>query len=146
MKVTGASFGIGRAVVVHTLEKGDRVVATLRKPDDISDLVAKYPDIAAAFGRAIEQFGCVDVVYNNAGYATVGEIEGTPDDVARALFEVNFWGSANVAREAVHVMRDINRPCGGRIIQASSGNGMQSRPGVGYGARSVWSHQGELLL
>ena len=88
------------------------------------------------FAQAIEKFGRIDIVYNNAGYAALGEIEGTTDDVARAMFEVNFWGSTNVAREAVRIFRDVNTPQGGRLIQASSGNGIQGRPAVGYyGAR-----------
>ena len=123
----------------------------MRKPAAISDLVAKYSenqllavkldvvcpsDITTVFAQAIEKFGRIDIVYNNAGYAALGEIEGTTDDVARAMFEVNFWGSTNVAREAVRIFRDVNIPQGGRLIQASSGNGIQGRPAVGYyGAR-----------
>jgi len=122
-------------------------VATLRKPSALSDLSAKYPasqllvvkldvtspaDIKAAFAKAIETFGRVDVVYNNAGYGSVGEIEGTPDDVARGVFEVNFWGSANVARETIRVFRDVNKPAGGRLLQASSMAGVSGMPGIGY--------------
>ena len=122
-------------------------MATLRKPEVLSDLVAKYPasqflvlkldvtspeDIKATFAKAVEIFGRIDVVYNNAGYGSLGEIEGTPDDVARGIFEVNFWGSTNVAREAVRVFRDVNKPCGGRLLQAASMAGAQGMPGIGY--------------
>ena len=131
----------------HLLARGEKVVATLRKPSALSDLSAKYPasqllvvkldvtspaDIKAAFAKAVETFGRVDVLYNNAGYGSVGEIEGTPDDVARGVFEVNFWGSTNVAREAIRVFRDVNKPAGGRLLQASSMAGASGMPGIGY--------------
>ena len=145
--MTGASSGLGRAVVEHVLEQGDSVVATLRKPQDVSDLMLKYPedqlfvvkldvvvpsDITAAFAKAIEKFSRVDVVYNNAGYASIGEVEGTPDGMARDMFEVNFWGSTNVAREAVRVFRDVNAPRGGRLLQVSSMVGLQPIVGLGF--------------
>ncbi|KAF8957838.1 NAD-P-binding protein [Flammula alnicola] len=155
--ITGASVGLGRATVEHVLEKGDKVVATLRKPSALSDLSAKYPasqllvvkldvtspsDIKAAFAKAIEVFGRVDVVHNNAGYGSLGEIEGTPDEVARGVFEVNFWGSTNVAREAIHVFRDVNKPSGGRLLQASSMAGAQGMPGIGYYSASKHAVEG----
>jgi len=147
LEVTGSSVGLGRSTVEHLLAQGDKVVATLRKPPALSDLSAKYPasqlivvkldvtspaEIKAAFAKAIETFGRVDVVYNNAGYGSLGEIEGTPDDVARGVFEVNFWGSTNVAREAVRIFRDVNKPSGGRLLQASSMSGSVGMPGIGY--------------
>ena len=147
LEVTGSSVGLGRGTVEHLLEQGEKVVATLRKPSAISDLSAKYPasqllvvkldvtspaDIKAAFAKAIETFGRVDAVYNNAGYGSLGEIEGTPDDVARGVFEVNFWGSTNVAREAIRVFRDVNKPSGGRLLQASSMAGFTGMAGIGY--------------
>jgi len=63
--------------------------------------VSKPQDITDAFAQAEIHFGRIDVVFNNAGYAIMGEVEGTPDDQARALFEVNFWGAVNVSKEAV---------------------------------------------
>ena len=131
----------------HILAKGDRVVATLRKPSALADLVPKHPaaqllvlkldvvlpaDITAAFAAALATFGRVDVVYNNAGLSAVAEVEGTPDGDARKMFEVNFFGAANVAREAVRVFRDENKPRGGRLLQASSIAGVQGMAGVGY--------------
>jgi len=155
--VTGSSVGLGRGTVEHLLEQGEKVVATLRKPSAVSDLSAKYPasqllvvkldvtslaDIKAAFAKAIETFGRVDVVYNNAGYGSLGEIEGTPDDVARGVFEVNFWGSTNVAREAIRVFREVNKPSGGRLIQASSMAGFTGMAGIGYYSASKHALEG----
>ncbi|KAI3599998.1 hypothetical protein WG66_008718 [Moniliophthora roreri] len=155
--VTGASVGLGRSVVEHVLSKGDIAVATLRKPQVLSELSSKYDssrllivkldvtkpeEIKEAFAQAISKFGRVDVVYSNAGYGSLAEIEGTPDDVARGLFEVNFWGAANLAREAVRVFRDVNKPAGGRFIQASSMAGASAMPGIGYYSASKYAVEG----
>ncbi|KAF5321568.1 hypothetical protein D9619_000094 [Psilocybe cf. subviscida] len=153
----GSSVGLGRAVVEHVLSQGSKVVATCRKTSDLDDLVAKYPasqlvvvrldvtiasEITAAFARAIEAFGRVDVVYNNAAFLTIAEIEGTTDEAARSIFEVNFWGAANVSREAVRVFRDVNSPPGGRLLQASSQGGVQAVPVVGYYCATKFALEG----
>ena len=85
------------------LAHGDKVVATLRKPEALESLQAKYPsdkllvtkldvtkpdEIESAFAKAKEAFGRVDVVFNNAGCGMIGEIESTTNDQARAMFEV----------------------------------------------------------
>ncbi|KAK7043903.1 hypothetical protein VNI00_008069 [Paramarasmius palmivorus] len=155
--VTGASVGLGLSVVEHVLAKGDIAVATLRKPEVLSELQSKYDssklllvkldvtkpeEIKAAFAEAIAKFGRVDVVYSNAGYGSCGEIEGTPDDIARGVFEVNFWGAANIAREAVRVFRDVNKPAGGRFLQASSMAGANAMPGIGYYSASKHAVEG----
>lgn len=133
--VTGSSTGYGRSMTELVLAKGDIAVATLRKPAMISDLAVQYgperllvlkldvvkaDEIISAFDAAVKAFGRVDVVFNNAGYAVVGEFEATSEQTARALFEVNFFGAANVTKEAVRVFPDVNRPQGGRLLQMSS--------------------------
>ncbi|OBZ73024.1 hypothetical protein A0H81_07099 [Grifola frondosa] len=146
--ITGASSGFGLEMTRLVLERGDIAVATLRKPEVLSDLVAQYPkdkllvlkvdvskhgDIINAFAKTREVFGRLDVVFNNAGYAVMGEVEGTPDDVARAMFEVNFWGAAHVSQEAVKFFREVNKPgVGGRLIQISSGTGVTGWPSTGF--------------
>ena len=69
--------------------------------------VTKQQDIIDAFQKAKEVFGRVDVVFNNAAYGVLAEVEGTPDDAARAVFDVDFWGAANVSREAVRFFREV---------------------------------------
>ena len=123
------------------MKQGHKVVATLRKPEMLSDLVCQYPstnlvvvkldvtkhaEISAAFAKAQEAFGRVDVVFNNAGQMTNGEIESVDDQDARAMFEINFWGASQVSREAVRFFRDVNQPQGGRLLQVSSGMGIKS--------------------
>ncbi|KAF8996905.1 NAD(P)-binding protein [Cyathus striatus] len=145
--VTGSSSGLGLAVVKYALSKGDIVVATLRKPEALRDLTSKYspsqllavkldvsnPDeIVSAFATAQEKFSRIDVVYNNAGYAVFSEVEAAPDKVVRDMFEVNFWGAANVSKEAVRFFRDVNKPSGGRLLQASSLVGVDGVPAGGH--------------
>ncbi|KAG2149064.1 uncharacterized protein EDB93DRAFT_1143443 [Suillus bovinus] len=126
----------------HALSQGDIVVATLRKPEVLSDLAARYSadrllllkvdvlkqeDIDEAFERTRSAFGRLDVVFVDAGYGVLMEVEGTPDDKAREVFETNFWGATNVGRAAV------NEPGKrGIILQVSSVTGYHASPGFGY--------------
>ncbi len=80
---------------------------------DAADAAAALSAIAAA----VERFGRLDVVVNNAGYANVGPIETIPDGDFRAQFETNFWGVYNVTRAAVPVLRELKS---GTIVQFSS--------------------------
>ena len=146
--VTGASTGFGRELAKLVLEKGDIAVATARRPEVLADLVAAYPadrlltlkldvtkqqDVLDAFAAAKAKFGRVDVVANNAGFGTFGEVESVPDADARAIFETNFWGAAWVSREAVRFFREVNPAgAGGRLLQFSSVCGFQGMPGTAY--------------
>ena len=91
-----------------------------------------------------EVFGRIDVVFNNARVGLVGEVEGTPEDVARKLFEVTFWGADRISREAVRFFREVNKPeVGGRLLNNSSMVGINAFPGMGYYSASK---HGELSL
>ncbi|KAF8996906.1 NAD(P)-binding protein [Cyathus striatus] len=155
--ITGASSGFGLSVINHVLSKGDIAVATLRKPEVLSDLSTRYTDsqllvlkldvtkedeIRSAFHAAETKFGRIDVVYNNAGYPILSELEGTPNNVARDMFEVNFWGASTISREAVRCFRDVNKPAGGCLLQASSGAGAFGVPGLGYYSASKFALEG----
>ncbi|KAI6030593.1 hypothetical protein F5J12DRAFT_299795 [Pisolithus orientalis] len=144
--ITGSSSGFGLASTELVLQRGDKVVATLRKPTVLADLVSKYPDtllllkldvtqpeeVKLTFATARERFGRIDVVLSNAGYGIVSEIEGTSEKNARGLFETNFWGASYVCREAVRFFREENQPVGGRLIQVSSVSGVASNPGSAW--------------
>lgn len=146
--VTGASSGFGLSMTRTILQSGDIAVATLRKPEVLHDLTKQYPSsqllvllldvqdreqIAAAFARVRATFGRLDIVFNNAGYGVLAEVEGTPEASARAMFETNFWGATNVSREAIRFFRDENgKGVGGKLIVNSSISGMYGFPSAGY--------------
>src|ERR1051325_11201654 len=108
--VTGSSSGFGRRLVEEILEKGERVVATARKPETVKDLEKKYPgralavkldvtkkpQIAAAVAKAVAAFGRIDVLVNNAGYGLVGAIEDVQDAEVKRIFDTNVFGLMNV--------------------------------------------------
>ena len=149
--VTGTSSGVGRAVAEVALEKGEIVVATARRLSSLDDLAERYTQerllvlsldvtqqdqVVLAFAEAKRAFGRVDVVFNNAGFGHVGELEATEEATARSVFEANFWGAASVAKEAVKCFRETNPPgAGGRLLQMSSYVGLAGVPGSAfYGA------------
>ncbi|KAH9924905.1 uncharacterized protein B0H18DRAFT_1010702 [Fomitopsis serialis] len=117
--VTGSSSGFGR-LVTET-----EVLSDLSSKYSSSQLltlkldVTKSDEVKQAFSAAHAHFGRVDVVFNNAGKLVLGPVEGTPDDMARDLFELNLWGAVNVTSAA---------PAGGRLIQNSSVCGSRGLP------------------
>ncbi|MEU4536213.1 oxidoreductase [Streptosporangium sp. NPDC023825] len=140
--ITGSSRGFGRELAVAALERGNRVVATARRPEQLDDLVRKYGDhvrtfaldvtdaeaARAAVRLAVDEFGGLDVVVNNAGYANSSPIEETPDEDFRAQFEANFFGVVNVTKAALPVLRGRRS---GHILQFSSiGGRVGGSPGL----------------
>ena len=141
--ITGASRGFGRRLTEAVLDSGDHVVATARRPEQLDDLVARYgPRIStaaldvtdpvaaqAAVAAAIDAFGRLDVVVNNAGYANSGPIEEMTEKDFREQFEANFFGVVNVTRAALPVLR---RQRSGTFVQFSSvGGRVGGTPGLG---------------
>ncbi|TDL15493.1 NAD(P)-binding protein [Rickenella mellea] len=155
--VTGASNGMGLSVTEYLLAKGDAVIAAVRKPESMKDHQAKYgkdkllvakvnvqsqEDIDAAFEEARKTFGRIDVVYNNAGYSAVGEVEAMPMVDAKDMFETNFFGATRVSLAAVKFFREVNKPSGGRLIQASSIFGLVPGGATGYYCASKYALEG----
>lgn len=146
--VTGTSTGLGKALVELVLAKGEIVVATARRTAPLDDLKAAYPasrllvlkldvskpaEITAAFAQAKDAFGRLDVVVNNAGWGTFGEVESVVDADARAMFDTNFWGAVDVSRAALAFFREVNAPgVGGRLVQISSCCGVVGLPGQAF--------------
>ena len=138
--ITGTSSGFGRAFAEHALAQGHRVVATARRVESLAALVAQAPDrvlgvaldvdvpgaAEAAVAAAVERFGRIDVVINNAGYGVVGALEETPDAELRAIFDTNFFGAMAVTRAALPVLRGQR---GGAIVNMSSLGGQLSFAG-----------------
>ncbi|HEY4884590.1 MAG TPA: oxidoreductase [Myxococcales bacterium] len=139
--ITGSSRGIGRELAKAVLAAGHRLVATARKPEDLSDLVAQHSDrvravaldvtdaaaARAAVAAATSAFGRLDVVVNNAGYANVNSIEDMALDDFRAQIETNFFGVVNVTRAALPVLRAQRD---GHFIQISSIGGRRASVGI----------------
>ncbi len=140
--VTGSSRGFGRALVEAALEAGDLVVATARRPGQLSDLTREHGqrvlplalDVTdagaadAAVSAAVERFGRLDVVVNNAGYANVAPIETGDEADFRTQFETNFWGVYHVSRAVIPRLRQQG---GGVIVQFSSvGGRVGGSPGI----------------
>jgi NAD(P)-dependent dehydrogenase (short-subunit alcohol dehydrogenase family) len=107
--VTGSSRGLGRHVVEAALEHGDRVLATARRPEVLEDLVAAHGDrlrtiahdvavpaqATAAVRAALDAFGRLDVVVNNAGYADLASVEDMSDQAFRDQIEAVFFGTVH---------------------------------------------------
>lgn len=152
--ITGSSRGFGRALATAALEGGDQVVATARRPEQLHDLVSGYGDrvravaldvtdtaaARAAVQTAIDQFGSLDVVVNNAGYANSSAIEETPDDDFRAQVETNLFGAVNVTKAALPFLRTQRS---GHFIQFSSiGGRVGGTPGLAAYQTAKWGLEG----
>jgi len=150
--ITGALSGFGRIMTELVLANGDNCVATSIDPTTLNDLVEKYgpsrllnlhvdvtkpEEITAAFSAAKEEFGGLDYILNNAGLGLSGITEVVPEATGRKLFEVNFWGSTSVSKEAVRFFREVNGPKrGGKLLVMSSAAGIGSSAFMGYYAAS----------
>jgi NAD(P)-dependent dehydrogenase (short-subunit alcohol dehydrogenase family) len=157
--ITGSSRGLGRSLAEAVLAHGDRLVATARKPEQLGDLVEKYreqvraialdvtrPEQArAAVATAVEAFGRLDIVVNNAGYANVGSIEELSEEDWHAQIETNLWGVINVTRAALPILR---KQRSGHFLQISSIGGRSGTAGLGPYQTSKWAIEGfsEVLL
>ncbi|WP_321470558.1 SDR family oxidoreductase [uncultured Paludibaculum sp.] len=151
--ITGASSGFGRELTGLLLQRGDRVAATVRKPDALADLAAQYGDriwiaildvtnsttVREAIDRAFAQLKRIDVVVSNAGYALFGAAEEVRDEQIERQLNTNLLGSIHVARAAIPHLR---RQGGGRIIQISSSVGQAAYPTMGVYAATKWGIEG----
>jgi NAD(P)-dependent dehydrogenase (short-subunit alcohol dehydrogenase family) len=138
--ITGTTSGFGRAIAEAALERGDSVVASARRTDALEDLgypgrvhpvrldVTDAADREAAVAAALDRFGRIDVLVNNAGRTQVGALEETTDEELRALFDLHFFGPAALTRLVLPAMREQG---GGAIVQMSSVGGQVTAPGFG---------------
>jgi NAD(P)-dependent dehydrogenase (short-subunit alcohol dehydrogenase family) len=138
--ITGTSSGFGRAITDAALAKGDRVLATARNTEPLADLaederahvfqfdVLDQGEREAAVAEAIDRFGRIDVLVNNAGRTQVGAVEETTDDELRSLFDLHFFAPAALTRAVLPQMR---KQGSGAIVQMSSVGGQVTAPGFG---------------
>lgn len=134
--ITGASTGIGKATAKHFQEKGWNVVATMRRPEAETELagermlvtrldVQDSASITAAVKAAIDTFGGIDVLLNNAGYGAVGPMEAASMEKIRRQFDVNFFGLIEVTKA---VLPHFRAKKAGRILNVSSVGGRVTMP------------------
>ena len=150
--VTGAARGIGLRIVEAALADGDAVVATSR---DVASLRERFAgndallpvaldvtderQAAAAVAAALDRFGRIDVLVNNAGFGLLGAVEEASASEVRRLYETNVFGLLNVTRAALPSMRERRR---GHVVNISSVGGYRSGAGFGVYCSTKFAVEG----
>ncbi|WGF90679.1 SDR family oxidoreductase [Marinivivus vitaminiproducens] len=151
--ITGTSSGFGRILTELALDRGDRVLATLRRTGALNDLLDRHGDrlsvttldltdsdaIAPTVDQAFERMGPIDVVVNNAGYGLFGAAEELSEAQIRHQIETNLIGSIEVIRAALPHLRAQK---GGRVLQVSSEGGQISYPNFSLYHATKWGIEG----
>ncbi|KAJ4484454.1 hypothetical protein C8R41DRAFT_921705 [Lentinula lateritia] len=152
--ITGTSSGLGKALTDLLLANGERVVATCRNPATHDELSTRYKDqllaykldvtkedeIKSAFAAGVKRFGRIDVVVNNAGIGLFGEIEAVPEEDARHIMELQYWGPVHVMKEAARIFREVNPAgAGGRLFNVSTVGGYRANPTLSYYSASKFA-------
>lgn len=142
--ITGCSSGIGKALAQYIASKpSHHLVATARNPSDLSYLpdnnarilklaldVTSPSAVSCAFKTATEQFGTLDVLVNNAGYALSGDTESATETESHEIMETNFFGTVRTTLATLPHMREGGR--GGLILNISSVAGVCAFPGHAF--------------
>ncbi len=151
--ITGCSTGFGRDLARAVLARGWFAVVTARDPAAVADIVAAHPDtavgaeldvtdsaqIVAVVAQAVQKFGRIDVLVNNAGYGYQAAIEEGVEAEIRAQFDTNVFGLFAVTRAVLPVMRAQKA---GHVINITSVAGFIGFPGSGYYAASKHAVEG----
>lgn len=141
--ITGCSTGFGKQLAKEVLQAGYKAVVTARNTNDVQDIISAYPntsiavkldvtnaaEIKEAVEKAIQSFGTIDVLVNNAGIGYFGAIEESEEEEVRRMFEINFFGLANMTNAVLPILRNQKS---GHIINIASIGGLVSFPGVGF--------------
>lgn len=139
--ITGSARGLGRALTEAVLEKGHQVAATARNTQQLNDLVTKYPGQVIALPldvtdtkaihdtveKAIQHFGKIDVLVNNAGFGIIGAAEAFTDEQVRSQLETNLYAPIEITRAVLPLMR---KQRSGHILQISSVGGRVGNAGL----------------
>ncbi|QDA60824.1 oxidoreductase [Hymenobacter jejuensis] len=156
--ITGASSGFGEALTQVLLEKGDRVVATFRKPEQAEEFtknakgngrgvvadVTNPAQVKTAVQEALDAFGHLDVVVNNAGYGSLGSIEEISEEETQRQFDVNVFGPLRVLRAVLPHLRERKT---GHILNITSVGGLigLAHAGIYNGSKFALEGIGEAL-
>lgn len=151
--ITGASTGFGRLLAEELLRRGERVIATARDASKVDDLVRQYPKNAFAFQldvtkpdaitsvarQAIDAYGQVDVLVNNAGYGLNGAIEEVAEDEFEPMLQTNVYGLIRTTRAFLPHFRERRS---GHILNFSSIGGLIGTAGWGFYNTSKFAVEG----
>ncbi|MFU9138088.1 oxidoreductase [Erwinia tasmaniensis] len=151
--ITGCSTGFGRELAKEVLKKGFNVVVTARDKAKVSDLVSGVEDRALAISldvtdsagieqavkAAVDKFGTIDVLVNNAGYGYQSSVEEGEEHEIRAQFDANVFGLFAMTRAVLPVLRKAKS---GHIINITSVAGQIGFPGSGYYSASKHAVEG----
>ena len=151
--ITGCSSGFGRALAAAVLVRGQRVVATARNADALSELAAQYPEtcralaldvtdasqVKAVVAQAAEAFERLDVVVNNAGYGLVGAFEELGTQQIARNFDTNFFGTLEVIRAALPILR---AQASGHIVNISAAAVISNYAGFSIYGATKWALEG----
>jgi NAD(P)-dependent dehydrogenase (short-subunit alcohol dehydrogenase family) len=151
--VTGGSRGFGRLWTEAALERGDRVAATARDATTLRPLgdrfgasflpleldVTNRDAVFACVRAAVDRFGSLDVVVNNAGYGHFGAVEELTEAEVREQMDTNFFGALWVTQAALPTMRAQRS---GQLLQVTSEGGVLAFPGIGAYHASKWALEG----
>jgi NAD(P)-dependent dehydrogenase (short-subunit alcohol dehydrogenase family) len=150
--ITGAGRGMGVDFARAALAAGHNVVATGRNPERVADAVGEHPNLLVTelditdaqsaeqtVAAAVERFGRIDVLVNNAGSFLAGFFEELTDDQVRSQIGTNLFGPMTVARAVLPVMR---KQRSGLVISISSGAGVSGGPSASAYAASKFALEG----
>ncbi len=149
--ITGCSTGIGKLAAKTFQANGWNVVATMRSPEKETELTAlddvlvtrldvtDEASIQEAIDAAVERFGAIDVLVNNAGYGAHALLEQMPDAVVRALYDTNVFGVMNTCRAVLPHMRKRKS---GTVINVTSMAGVIGLAAETAYCSSKWAVEG----
>ena len=149
--ITGASSGLGKAMAKLFQSKGWNVAATMRKPEDEKELseieniklykldVTNLDQIEEATKQAIEDFGKIDVVFNNAGYGLAGVLEAVDDEQITRQFNTNLLGVIRVTKSFLEHFRENKS---GLFINITSIGGLITFPMFSLYHATKWALEG----
>jgi NAD(P)-dependent dehydrogenase (short-subunit alcohol dehydrogenase family) len=148
--ITGASSGIGKVTAKFFQAKGWNVIATMRNPEKETELthlenvtllpldVTNFEQIRSTVAEAIS-LGKIDVVLNNAGYGTVGALEGTTDNEIEQIVNTNLVGVIRLTKEFIPHFRENKS---GVFITISSIGGLVAYPFFSLYHATKWAVEG----
>ena len=156
MLITGASQGIGRALAEAATRRGAKLVLVARSEDRLHHLAAELRAGGAAveavvadvtnpadrqrmLQAAVDRFGGLDILINNAGIGATGHFAEASEERLRKIMEVNFFALAETIRLAVPILRNGNRPM---IVNISSVVGKRALPARSEYSASKYAVQG----